>query len=154
MVLEWLYGGADEEGGESADKPVIDQADNSTDDTKTNVGASGNAGTSQPNGGEDGSDGDTGGVTSKQKRVALSKSTRLKGYMTFAVASAINYYAAAESDLKGSSDVDKSLVFPATKSQKMYAQAAAMVTIIISVFCVVVHFDRFTCLRKAWREVS
>jgi len=163
MVLEWLFGSAEDEGGGSAaDKPTAAPAgDNSADADRASgkADASGDPGAAtgvaksgaKSNDGE-GSDGDARGDAPKQRRVALSKSTRLKGYMTFAVASAINCYAAWESDLENSTAANSSLVVPAPPSLRQFAIAAALITDMISVFCIIVHFDRFTCLRKAWRE--
>jgi len=169
MVLSWLLGGAESEEGEAAGKSSDDNNADSgiANETKGASGGGGASSTtartgSQPrasdgSGGEEttesvGGDEDIKSGGKKKKKIVLSKSTRLKGYMTFAVASSINYYAADESDLSNASDEDRSLVVAAKPSQRKYAMAVAMVTIIISIFCIIVHFDRFTCLRKAWIE--
>ena len=105
---------------------------------------------------EDGSGGKYG---EEDVDVALPTSDRLKGYITFVIASAINFYAALESDLSGGLGVifthhEKEnafgLIVPATDQQIKYAMAVSIVTILISCWCIVVHFDRFTCLQKTW----
>lgn len=75
----------------------------------------------------------------------LYKSTRLKGYITLLLASAINYSSASQSD----SAILNSAV-PATQTQKNYAMSVSMVTIILSIFILLIHLDRFTCLQKYW----
>lgn len=76
----------------------------------------------------------------------LYKSTRLKGYITLLLASAINYSSASQSD----SAILNSAV-PATEGQKQYAQAVSMVTMILSIFIVLVHLDR-SPLKKYWQK--
>uniref|UniRef100_A0A7S2UAY0 Uncharacterized protein n=1 Tax=Attheya septentrionalis TaxID=420275 RepID=A0A7S2UAY0_9STRA len=100
---------------------------------------------------------------------SLSKSTRLKGYITLSVASVISYSSAMESrtaqrsysspesasTVNGTSD-DYSVLYslvvvPATQEQQRYAMAAAMVSFIISIFCIFCHLDSYTCLAKYWK---
>lgn len=166
MVLGWLFGTDKNEEGEAAEKSGADKAGGSSagaegataaaKSVRVSTATSTAKSSSQPSdeSGDahaEGADGDDGGGKSN-KKIVLSKSTRLKGYMTFVVSSAINYYAANESDLRNSSAEDRSLVVPANETQRKYAMAVSMTTIIICIFCVIVHFDRFTCLRKAWME--
>lgn len=167
MVFGWLLGATDNENGAQDRNKTgagISTEDNLNATKASSSGvrsaASGSApqSSSRPreggNGGADGGAAETeGGEGGKsKKRIVLSKSTRLKGYMIFAVASAINYFAANASDLRDSSPADRSLVVAATDTQRKYAMAVSMTTIVITIFCIVVHFDRFTCLRKAWIE--
>ena len=77
--------------------------------------------------------------------IKLYKSTRLKGYFTLLLSSSLNYVAAYQSD-----DVILANAVPATDTQRRYAQAAAMVPIILSFSAVLVHLDRWTSLRKVW----
>eukprot|EP00978_Attheya_sp_CCMP212_P014380 scaffold36531_cov52-Attheya_sp.AAC.8 len=112
----------------------------------------------------------------KEDEVApsLSKSTRLKGYITLSVASVISYSSALESrtaqrsysspeseaaiasTVNGTSDDYSVLLYslvvvPATQEQQRYAMAAAMVSFIISIFCIFCHLDSYTCLAKYWK---
>lgn len=79
--------------------------------------------------------------------VKLYKSSRLKGYITLTLASFINYQAAEKSDDVQESDVR---VVPSTPEQKRYALAVAVVSLVLSVFCLLTHLDRLTPLEKIW----
>lgn len=76
----------------------------------------------------------------------LYKSTRLKGYITLLLASAINYSSATQSD----SAILNSAV-PASQTQKNYSMSVSMVTMILSIFIVLVHLDR-SPLKKYWNK--
>jgi nucleotide-binding universal stress UspA family protein len=76
--------------------------------------------------------------------IKLYKSTRLKGYITLLLASAINYSSATQSD----SAILNSAV-PATQGQKNYASAVSMTTLVITIVIVLLHLDP-SPLQKLW----
>jgi len=80
---------------------------------------------------------------------ALYKSSRLKGYITLALASFINYDAARDSEKvrEGTPAV------PSTPEQRRYAEAVAVVSMILSIGSIVMHLDRLTPLQKFWMEI-
>jgi len=79
--------------------------------------------------------------------VRLYKSSRFKGYITLTLASFINYDAAQ----KSADVLDGNIsVVPSTSGQRGYAVAVAVVSLIVSVFCLVTHLDRITPLQKFW----
>ena len=81
------------------------------------------------------------------KPIKLYKSSRLKGYITLVLASFINYQAAEDS-----SDVQvaKVTVVPSTPEQRRYAMAVAVVSLVLSIFCILTHLDRLTPMEKIW----
>ena len=81
------------------------------------------------------------------KPIKLYKSSRLKGYITLVLASFINYRAAEDS-----ADVQGSIVtvVPSTPEQRRYAMAVAVVSLVLSIFCLLTHLDRLTPLEKIW----
>lgn len=80
------------------------------------------------------------------KKVKLYKSPRFKGYLTIVLASAINYHNTNIS--QESSDL---AAVPASDKQRFYGMSVAMVSALISGFCVLCHLDGFSCLRDTWR---
>lgn len=76
----------------------------------------------------------------------LYKSTRLKGYITLLLASAINYSSARRSD-----EAILNAAVPADQTQKNYAMSVSMVTIILSITTVLIHLDR-SPLKKYWAK--
>ena len=92
------------------------------------------------------------------KPAPLTDSSRLKGYITLIVASVVHYDAAKDSSLSISEDEEMTVsvaveyrgVVPADPAQRSYAMAVSVITLIVAMFCAVVHFDRFTCLKGAW----
>jgi hypothetical protein len=93
-----------------------------------------------------------------EKPAPLTDSSRLKGYITLIVASVVHYDAAKDSSLGISSEEEMNVsvaieyrgVVPADPAQRSYAMAVSVITLIVAMFCTVVHFDRFTCLKGAW----
>jgi hypothetical protein len=77
----------------------------------------------------------------------LYKSSRLRGYITLALASFINYDAADNSS--GGIGIHVSVI-PSTPKQKGYADAVALVSLVVSAACFIVHLDRFSPFRKLW----
>ena len=94
------------------------------------------------------------------KLAPLTDSSRLKGYITLIVASVVHYDAAKDSSLGVSGDEEMTVsvafeyrgVVPADPAQRSYAMAVSVITLIVAMFCAVVHFDRFTCLKGAWES--
>jgi hypothetical protein len=83
---------------------------------------------------------------SEERTVKLYKSSRLKGYITLALASYINYNAAEKSG-----DVLLGLTaVPSTDGQRGYAMSVSMISLVLSGFSVVAHLDRLTPLRGLW----
>lgn len=82
-----------------------------------------------------------------EKPIKLYKSSRLKGYITLVLASFINYQSAQESADTQSSNIT---VVPSTAEQRRYAVAVAVVSLVLSVFCLLTHLDRVTPLEKVW----
>jgi hypothetical protein len=80
----------------------------------------------------------------------LYKSSRLRGYMTLALASFINFDAAANSVERIGIPVS---VVTSTPKQRGYASAVAVVSLIVSAACFLVHLDRFSPLRKFWQRL-
>lgn len=89
----------------------------------------------------------TSGEGEADKPIKLYKSSRLKGYITLVLASFINYRSAEDS-----ADVQGSIVtvVPSTSEQRRYAMAVAVVSLILSIFCLLTHLDRLTPLEKIW----
>lgn len=121
---------------------------------------SGSAGTGAPStaaGSESGREGrnaddensDDNGNSNEEEMEPLTYSSRLKGYITLVVASTVHYDSAKDSDAVSASAFLTGVV-PADETQRSYAMAVSMITLIISLSCVVVHFDRFTCLKSIW----
>lgn len=81
---------------------------------------------------------------------SLYSSTRFKGYLTLVVSSGVNFQAAYISD-----DVLKNAqsAVPASASQRAYAMAVALVSIILSSLIVIAHLDAFTPLKKYWMAI-
>lgn len=78
--------------------------------------------------------------------IELFKSTRLKGYITLAFASIINY-----TNAENSVDVIKALgVIPSTDGQRIYAMSVALVSLILTGGATLVHLDTITPLKKVW----
>lgn len=77
--------------------------------------------------------------------VNLYQSSRLKGYITLAFASFINYDAAVQSDSTAGSGF-----IPSTTRQRRYAMSASMISLILSVSIILIHLDRLTPFRKIW----
>ena len=106
---------------------------------------------------EGGGGGDDDDEKSRDSKVApLTDSSRLKGYITLIVASVVHYDAAKDSSLDNAeSDRTTTVlsgVVPADPAQRSYAMAVSIITLIVAMFCAVVHFDRFTCLKGAWNK--
>lgn len=80
----------------------------------------------------------------------LYKSTRLKGYMTLALASFISYDSAENS---ANVNVDNVLVVSSKGGEQRYAVAVALLSLILSSGCLVVHLDRFTPLQPFWASL-
>jgi hypothetical protein len=80
----------------------------------------------------------------------LYKSSRLRGYMTLALASFINFDAADNSAERIGIHVS---VITSTPKQRGYAATVAVVSLIISAACFIVHLDRFSPLRKFWQTL-
>ena len=106
---------------------------------------------------EGGGGGDDDEEKSRDSKVApLTDSSRLKGYITLIVASVVHYDAAKDSSLDNA-ESDRTItvlsgVVPADPAQRSYAMAVSIITLIVAMFCAVVHFDRFTCLKGAWNK--
>ena len=79
------------------------------------------------------------------KRIKLYKSTRLKGYITLALTSFINFDAAQKCD----SAISTGAV-PATSPQKSYALTVSSVSAAVSTLIVLMHLDRLTPLETMW----
>ena len=80
--------------------------------------------------------------------VKLIKSTRLKGYMTLTLAAFINLDSA-----RTSSNIDPNAItiVPSTDRQRLYAQITAIISLIGTSICCLIHFDRITPLQnKVW----
>jgi hypothetical protein len=87
-------------------------------------------------------------VPPSQKPVKLIKSTRLKGYMTLTLAAFIHLDAA-----RSSSNIDTNAItiVPSTDQQRVYAQMTAIISLIGTSLCCLIHFDRITPLpTKVW----
>jgi hypothetical protein len=96
---------------------------------------------------------DSGADVEEQEEEApksLYSSTRFKGYLTLVVSSGVNFQAAYTSDdvLKNSQSAA-----PASTSQRAYAMAVALVSIILSSLIVIAHIDAFTPLKKYWMAI-
>jgi hypothetical protein len=87
---------------------------------------------------------ESGSNVDANKPVKLYKSTRLKGHITLSLASFINYTAAQKS-----ADVSATGV-ASTLGQRRYAISVAVVSLLISVACLIVHLDRITRMEKVW----
>jgi len=81
----------------------------------------------------------------RNKPIKLYKSTRLKGYITLALTSFINFDAAQKCD----SPISTGAV-PATGPQKSYALTVSSVSAAVSTLIVFMHFDRLTPLETMW----
>jgi len=79
--------------------------------------------------------------------IKLYKSTRLKGYITLVFFSFINYDSAQKSADTQNSNIS---VVPSTAEQRRYAISVAMVSLVLSIFCLLTHLDRITPLEKVW----
>ena len=77
-------------------------------------------------------------------RLCLKLTHHFAGYITLLLASAINYSSAKQSD-----EAILSSAVPATPGQKSYAMAASMVTMILSIFILLLHLD-CSPLQKFW----
>ena len=121
--------------------------------TRTTAAASATEASSSESEGGSGDDDEK----SRDSKVApLTDSSRLKGYITLIVASVVHYDAAKDSSLDNAeSDRTTTVlsgVVPADPVQRSYAMAVSIITLIVAMFCAVVHFDRFTCLKGAWNK--
>ena len=82
------------------------------------------------------------------KPIKLIKSTRLKGYMTLTLAAFIHLDAARTSS---NIDTNAITIVPSTDSQRLYAQITAIISMIGTTICCLIHFDRITPLQnKIW----
>ena len=82
------------------------------------------------------------------KPIKLIKSTRLKGYMTLTLAAFINLDAARTSS---NIDTNAITIVPSTDAQRLYAQITAIISLIGTTICCLIHFDRITPLQnKVW----
>ena len=164
-VQEEEYGGEDATNDD--DGPVVDDGadkNDGDDDNNNNDDANASSSPEQPGREEpptsatsasahDDDDNDNEDEEQQQPVVKLYKSTRLKGYMTLVLASSINYDAAQRSADFRDSNLN---VVPSTPSQRRYAVAVAIVSMTLSIFCLLVHLlDRFKCtpFRKLWRAM-
>jgi hypothetical protein len=85
---------------------------------------------------------------STPKPIKLIKSTRLKGYMTLTLAAFINLDAARTSS---NIDTNAITIVPSTDQQRLYAQITAIISLIGTTICCLIHFDRITPLQnKVW----
>jgi len=89
----------------------------------------------------------TAGDGSGDKPIKLYKSSRLKGYITLVLASFINYQSAQDS---ANVQLSNLTVVPSTAEQRRYAVALAVVSLVLSIFCLLTHLDRVTPLEKVW----
>lgn len=80
--------------------------------------------------------------------IRLYKSSRLNGYLTLVLASAINF-----NESTYSVDVILVSAVKAANNQREYAVTVAMVTFILAGIIVLAHLDRFSPLRKFWEAV-
>ena len=78
--------------------------------------------------------------------VLLHQSSRMKGYLTLLLTSIINYGASQKS-----SDVALTIGVPASDSQRRYAVAVSVVSLVLSAALVLVHLDRVTPFVKVWK---
>jgi len=122
--------------------------------TRTTAAASATEASSNES--EGGGDDDDDEKSRDSKVAPLTDSSRLKGYITLIVASVVHYDAAKDSSLDNAeSDRTTTVlsgVVPADPVQRSYAMAVSIITLIVAMFCAVVHFDRFTCLKGAWNK--
>jgi hypothetical protein len=79
--------------------------------------------------------------------IKLYKSSRLKGYITLVFFSFINYDSAQQSADTQNSNIS---VVPSTAEQRRYAISVAVVSLVLSSFCLLTHLDRITPLEKVW----
>lgn len=79
--------------------------------------------------------------------IKLHKSSRLKGYITIALASFINYDSATKSN-STKSGVGGSI--PSLPDQRRYAISVAIVSFLISIILIFIHLDRVSPFRKLW----
>ncbi len=77
----------------------------------------------------------------------LYKSPRFTGYLTMFLSSIINYHGVIVS--LDATDVH---VIGSTGVQRQYGYIAALITCVVSGFCVLCHLDRLTCLSKLWTD--
>ena len=78
--------------------------------------------------------------------IKLYKSPRLKGYITIALASVINFNAAILS-----TDPIASNAVPASPTQQRYAKAVSLGSAIVTGFLTLVHLDRYSPLQPIWK---
>ena len=79
--------------------------------------------------------------------IKLYKSPRLKGYITIALASVINFNAAILS-----TDPIASNSVPASPTQQRYAKAVSLGSAIVTGFLTLVHLDRYSPLQPIWKK--
>lgn len=96
---------------------------------------------------ENASANDDGASSTATRPVKLYKSSRLKGYLTLALASGIYFNAANKS-----SDVVSRTAVPSTKSQRQYAMSVGIVSIIVSTVVLAMHLDP-SPLKRIWQQI-
>jgi len=87
------------------------------------------------------------GNNDEKSRTPLYQSTRLKGYLTLILASAINFNSAVQSQETISMNV-----VPAQDDQQNFAVAAAILSLMISIFVILLHLNPIKRLTKYWEK--
>lgn len=95
---------------------------------------------------EGGDDGEETNST-QQKERKLYKSPRFTGYLVMFLSSIINYHGVFVSEV-----VTDIYVISSTGVQRQYGYVAAVVSCMMSGFCVVCHLDGCSCLANAWKN--
>jgi hypothetical protein len=80
------------------------------------------------------------------KDIKLYKSPRFTGYLTMFLSSVINYHGVIVS--RSTADVH---VIASTGVQRQYGYIVALISCVVSGFCVICHLDRFSCLANTWK---
>jgi len=80
------------------------------------------------------------------KDIKLHKSPRFTWYLTMFLSSVINYHGVIVS--QSTTDVH---VLASTGVQRQYGYIVALISCVVSGFCVICHLDRFSCLANTWK---
>lgn len=88
------------------------------------------------------------GIDSKEEIVMkLYKSPRFTGYLTMFLSSIINYLGVIVS--QNTTDVH---VIASTRGQRQHGYIVALMSCVVSGFCVICHLDRFSCFANMWEK--
>jgi hypothetical protein len=132
------------DGDENEDAAVDAAGENG--ETPANDGPASAGGGGDGDNDNDNEGGEASSSPAPPKKVKLYKSPRFKGYLTIFLASTINY----NGTLISQRPSDLSVVVPSDK-QVAYGKAVAMVSALVSGFCVLCHLDSFSCFKDVWR---